>query len=491
MSDATELMPSAGTYGFDAAAIEPGTNEELAGPSQEVATAAATRPVERQERVASVDVLRGFALLGILLMNITSFGLPSWAYSIPLSTPLPVFSGPHARANTVVWFLRWVLAEGKMRALFSMLFGAGAVLLTSRAEQRGAGDRTADIFTRRNMWLVLIGMLHGYLVWYGDILYWYGLTGLLFLYPCRKLEAKTLIRTAVVVLFLNAALMGGGQLAQPYFAQKKALAADAAMREGKTLTEDQIADLKSWKEVQEQWRPPRKKVDEEMKAMRGGYLSAQGHQAKENFQEETVFYYFAFGDVLAFMLLGMAMYKNGFLSGQWSYKAYALTAAIGLGIAWPLVFEGCLHAWRSHFDQIATTVWLTVPYELGRVGGALGNAAILLMIFKAGRLRWATKTLAAVGQMALSNYLLTSALCKILFVWAPHPRWFGQLEYYQLYYVLAGIWAVNLVWSSIWLKYFRFGPVEWVWRSLTYWKRQPMLLGMRPAASEAVAAAAA
>ena len=477
MSDATEGVTSAGTFGFDAAVVEPGTNEELAGPAPE----AATRPVERQERVASVDVLRGFALLGILLMNITSFGLPSWAYAIPLSTPLPVFSGPHARVNTIVWFLRWVLAEGKMRALFSMLFGAGAVLLTSRAEQRGAGDRTADIFTRRNMWLVLIGFLHGYVIWYGDILYWYGLTGLLFLYPCRKLKAKTLVWAACAVLFVNTLFLGGGQFARAYFSQKKALAADAAAHAGKPLTEEQKADQKTWSEVQEDYRPPQKKVDEEMKAMRGGYFSAQGHQAKENFQTETVFYYFAFGDVLAFMLLGMGMYRNGFLSGEWSYKAYALTALIGLGVAWPLVFEGCLHAWRSHFDQLTTIAWLNIPYEVGRVAGALGNAAIVLLLFKAGLMRWATKALAAVGQMALSNYLLTSTSCKFVFVWLPHPRWFGQLEYYQLYYVLAGVWAVNLIWSSIWLRYFRFGPVEWLWRSLTYWKRQPMLL--RPKAS--------
>ena len=149
MSDTAERITSAGTYGFDATVVEPGTNEELAGPPPDIETRptdSATRPVERQERVASVDVLRGFALLGILLMNITSFGLPSWAYSIPLSTPLPVFSGPHARANTVAWFLRWVLAEGKMRALFSMLFGAGAVLLTSERSSgaRETGRRTSS-----------------------------------------------------------------------------------------------------------------------------------------------------------------------------------------------------------------------------------------------------------------------------------------------------------------------------------------------------------
>ncbi len=90
-------------------------------------------------------------LLGILAMNITDFGLPAWDYSIPLTTVHPVFSGPHWKAKTIAWFLRWILAQVKMRALFSMLFGAGVILLTARAEERGAADRTADIFTRRNM----------------------------------------------------------------------------------------------------------------------------------------------------------------------------------------------------------------------------------------------------------------------------------------------------------------------------------------------------
>jgi uncharacterized protein len=94
---------------------------------------------------------------------------------------------------------------------------------------------------------------------------------------------------------------------------------------------------------------------------------------------------------------------------------------------------------------------------------------------KRGAWRWVTRRVAAVGQMALSNYLLTSITCKMLFVWSP-LHWYGRLEYYQLYFVVAGMWVVNLVWSWLWLRYFEFGPVEWVWRSLTYWERQPMRL---------------
>lgn len=457
----------------DVAPVAAGANEELAGPAH------STRPVERAERVGSVDVLRGFALLGILLMNITSFGLPSWAYAIPLSTPLPVFDGPHARANTVAWFLRWMLAEGRMRALFSMLFGAGVILLTERAERRGAGLRAADIYTRRNMWLVLFGMLHAYLIWEGDILYWYGMTALLFMFPFRKLRPKTLVWVAAIVMLISGPLLqGAGFYARSYFGKKKADAANALLAQHKTLTEEQVDDLKNWHDIQQEYRPDAKKIEKDLKAMRGGYWSAQGHQAGDVLKVETMFYYFGFGDVLGFMLLGMAMYRNGFLTAKWSMKAYAITAVIGLGVALPVTYFGCLAAYKSHFDMFVTIRSLNAPYELGRVGGALGNAAVVLLIYKSGVLRWLTTALGNVGQMALSNYLLTSSSMKFLFVWGPW-KWYGRMEYFRLYEVVLCVWVVNMVWSTIWLKYFLFGPFEWVWRSLTYWKRQPML--RRPA----------
>jgi uncharacterized protein len=454
---------------IDDQSLPSGAPEELAGPPHTIA------PVSRKERISSVDTLRGVALLGILAMNITSFGLPSWAYAIPLSTPMPVFNGPHWKANTIAWFLRWILAEGKMRALFSMLFGAGAILLTSRAADRGAADRAADIFTRRNMWLMLFGALHCYLIWYGDILYFYGLMGLLFLYPMRNLKPKTLFWWAGVILLLNSAVVGFGQLAGAYHARAQAAAANKLLSQHKTLTDDQVDDLKSWKDWQDRWRPPQKKIDEDMKAMHGGYIKAQAHNAKEAFDSETIFSYIGFGDVLGFMLLGMGLYRNGFLTAKLSTKTYTIIALLGLGISWPLIFLGCWHAWKSGFDQFTSMWWLNVPYELGRVTGALGNAAVVLLVIKSGALQWITRRLAAVGQMALSNYLLTSTTCKFLFVWGP-LHWYGRMEYFHLYYVMAGVWAVNLIWSPLWLKYFQFGPAEWVWRSLTYWKKQPMRL---------------
>ena len=464
---------SAASLTLDESSLPAGAPEELAGPPHRIA------PVTRGERISTIDTLRGFALLGILAMNITSFGLPAWAYNIPLSTPLPVFHGPHWRANTVTWFLRWIFFEGKMRAVFSMLFGAGVILLTSRAEARGAGERTADIFLRRNMWLVLIGFLHCYLIWEGDILYLYGMMGLLFLFPMRRLEPRTLLRAGTLVLLFNSLVMTGGMAGRAYHTRNAAAAAHKLELSGRPLTPEQGDDLKAWSDLQNDWRPPQKKVDEDVKAMRGGYLSAQAHRAKHAFQSETFGLYFGFGDVLGFMLLGMGLYKNGFLTAKLADRTYALTALVGLGIAWPLAAIGCYEAWHSHFDMFTTGWWLFTPFDLTRAGGAFGLSALLLLALKHGLLKPLTRPLAAVGQTALSNYLLTSIVCKLLFVWSP-LHWYGRLEFFELYLVIAAVWAVNLLWSPLWLRHFLFGPVEWLWRSLTYWQRQPMRLHPTP-----------
>ena len=476
-------MDSPDVATLDATIVPAGTPEELAGPAYVPA------PVTRQDRLSSIDVLRGFSLMGILVMNICDFAYGFKNYAYPLSTVKPVFSGPHWKVNTAVWFLRWILAEGKMRAMFSMLFGAGVILLTQRAEQRGAGVRVADIYTRRNMWLVLFGMLHGYLIWSGDILFYYGTSALLFLFPFRNVRVKRLMWVAGIILFINSLLIFGGQYGNAYSAKKAAAKANARLAQHQTLTEDEQSDLKRWSSVQERWRMSDKKKFEDIAAMQKGYFKAQGHEAGNVLMGELKGAYFGFGDWVGMMLLGMAMYKNGFLPGRWSLKAYALTAAIGLPLAWGLSGLGVWKAWAGHFDMFQTALWITPPYDLARVSGALGMGAALLILLKTGTLKWLLQRIAAVGQMALSNYLLTSVTMMTIFVWGPW-HWYGYVEYYKIYYAVAGMWIVNMAFSSIWLRYFEFGPMEWVWRSLTYWKRQPMRIRAATPA-EVVAATAA
>src|SRR3984885_4975979 len=229
-------MASVAGAGFDEGMVAPGVAEELAGPAHMELNP--MRPVARAERISSMDVLRGFSLMGILVMNITDFAYGFTNYAFPLSTVKPVFSGPHWKINTAIWFLRWIFAEGKMRALFSMLFGAGVILLTERGLARGGGVRVADIYTRRNMWLVLFGMLHAYLIWSGDILFSYGLAALLFLFPFRNVRVKKLIWAAGIILVINTALGFGYNYGRPHHLKEAAAKANAKLAQHHALTKD-------------------------------------------------------------------------------------------------------------------------------------------------------------------------------------------------------------------------------------------------------------
>ena len=460
--------------------LPPGAPEELAGPPQEVVA-----PVSRQERISSLDVVRGCALMGILLMNIASFALPEWAYFLPLGTLLPVFSGPHARLNTAAWMLRFIFADGKMRAVFSMLFGAGVILLTERAEKRGAGNQSADIFLRRNMWLVFFGMVHSYLIWTGDILFDYGLVALLFLYPLRKLRPASLLRIAGTVFFLWMAASSVAKVLHVRSVETKGRQAIAVARSGAPLTAAQQSAISAKTTMDRRWWPSTLEAQQDAQAKRAGLLAVEKNNIGESFYNESRSATGSIPDVLVFMVLGMALYKEGFLTGRSSRSVYAWTAATGYAVSISLGAAGTYEAWKSGFEIVRTTAWLGLPYEVCRVAGALAHVSLILLVYKAGIARPLTKAIAAVGQTALSNYLLTSVLCRFLFVWGP-AHWFGRVEYYRLFFIVAGVWLVNLLWSTLWLRHFQFGPMEWLWRSLTYWRRQPMrLAGPEPGAEAA------
>ena len=428
-------------------------------------------PVSQRERIPTIDVVRGVALMGILLMNIASFSGPLEMYINPLMV------GHHRTSNLVAWTLRWVLFEGKMRAAFSMLFGAGVILLTERAERRGAKN-VADIFLRRNMWLVLFGVLHFYFVWAGDILYYYGLSALLFLYPCRKVRPRNLLIAGALVLALGVAA-DIYQSLDGIRSRNQGEAAKALQASGKKLTQDQQDALKKWNDALEH----RKKAhDDDLKAMRGSYRDIiQWHAHWGPAIQAKDYYMFGFADVLAMMLIGMGLYRMGFLTGAQSSRVYAWTIAIGYLLSIPI---NGFEAWgliRANF-QPETAWW--VLYQVGRLTGAVANVALVVFICKAGLVPWMTRRIAAVGQTALSNYLFTSISCTVLF---SGFKLYGRFEYYQIYAVVVCVWLLNLTLSPLWLRYYQFGPMEWVWRSLTYWKRQPM---RRMAAEEQEAVAA-
>jgi uncharacterized protein len=433
-------------------------------------------PVRAEERISSVDVLRGFSLLGILLMNIVSFGLPFAAYTDPSA-----YGGADG-ANLAFWQTNQVLFEGKMRAIFSMLFGASVIILTSRAEQRGAGIELADIYYRRTLWLIAFGVVHGYLIWYGDILFAYGVVGLA-LFPFRKLSGRALVIIGALILLFHS-LQGIGGMFHFRDLQKKAAEISALEAAGKPLTDEQKTAKEDWEKMHKMFKPDQKTIDKEIAAVRGGYISNLTHRAPVTASlQSDIFYQFMLWDVAGMLILGMGLMKLGVFDASRGYRFYTLMVAFGYGVGIPLNWIMSSLWIKSGFDFVAMFGYVLAPSDLGRFSVAAGHIAVIMLLAKSGAFSWLTKPLANVGRMALSNYLLTSILCTTLFYGYGFGM-FAKLQRAQLLYILVAVWAINLMFSAVWLKFYRFGPVEWLWRSLTYCKKQPMRLTPPPPPAE-------
>jgi uncharacterized protein len=447
-------------------------NQELGGPR------GATAPVKRAERISSLDVIRGIAMMGILVLNIDDFGMPETFHDIPVGSPLPAFAGSHMHTNLITLFIKWMFFEGKMRGIFELLFGAGVILLTGRAERRGDGAGVADIYLRRNMWLTFIGWVHGSFIWAGDIIFKYGLCGLLFLYPCRQLKARTLL-LAGSLLALTVGSYGYmkvfGGLDDMLLARQVATLA-SEHHDGRSFTPEEKNVQQHWKATIEANKVTPASIADSMLVVHEGYLEHVLNSGIDYGRRKVSSpWSFQFFGPLGVMLIGMGLFKNGFLIGELSYSTYFVTAVVGFLFSLPLYVIGLLHSYAREFDFLTVDKWIFIPYGLTQLTGAIAITAVLLIIIKSGIFGRALRPFAAVGQTALSNYLLTSMLCQTLFIWGPW-KLYGRLEYYQLTYVVLTVWVVNLAVSSLWLRIFEFGPVEWLWRSLTYWKRQPIWL---------------
>ncbi|GAB3927397.1 DUF418 domain-containing protein [Larkinella terrae] len=433
------------------------------------ATAETPRPVDRADRIRSIDVIRGVALLGILMMNIPYFGLPEGILgSLKFDHP--------GDANYLTHQVIEILFSGKMRALFSMLFGAGVILLTTRKEH-SAGLSIADIYYRRILWMVLFGVIDAYvLLWTGDILYAYGLCGL-FLFPFRKLAPRYLLLASLVCFGM---LIFKGHLRfQDMRGKREAyLKVVALEKQKKKLTDKQKDDKKAWETVVKNGKPDQKKINDEIKNVRSGYPTVWAYYLPINTKiQSSVMYEVYFWDVIGMMFLGMALYKLGVFTGRLRRRGYLAMLLIGYGIGIPLGWWVHQETTLAHgdFGRYLDSHFLPpnrMTYDIRRVTMALGHVGLIMIIYKSGWLRWLTGALAAVGQMAFSNYVMQTLICTFIFFGYGLGN-FGRLTYYQLFYVVAGVWAFQLVFSSLWLRFFYFGPLEWAWRSLTYWKRQP------------------
>lgn len=422
----------------------------------------AISPVGKSKRISSMDIIRGIAVCGILLMNITGFGLFR-------SYDDPTVNGGATGWNLKVWWINSLFFEGTMRGMFSMLFGAGILLFTGRS-QTESGVVT-DLFFRRLLWMVLFGIIHCYiLLWPGEILYCYGITGM-FAFSFRHLAPKKLVAGTVILLLLITILN-----TKDYYRDKQVYenAAEATSKKdrGQAVSKNETADIEKWQKKLSDRKPSKETIQEEIAAMHKDYFSIAGHMAAEGqFMQTTFLYRYNFFDTLAMMLLGMAFLKWGVLKAALSNRKYVLMALLGYGIGLTVNYYETQLLLSDHFSVLSLSKsYLT--YDAGRLPTTCGHIAVIMLFIKSGWLSFLQKALAAVGQMAFTNYIMQTLICNFIFL-GYGLALYGTLQRHQLYYIVIAVWILQLILSPVWLSYFRFGPLEWLWRSLTYWQRQP------------------
>ena len=391
-------------------------------------------------------------------------------FTIPL---LADFTG----ANYYLWlFDNWFL-EGSQRGIFSMLFGAGILLFIGRLEKREAGMMPAEYFFRRQLWLLLFGLFNAYiLLWFWDILFHYAIIGMM-MFAFRRLSAKHLLIAAFVCVLLQLARENVDLYRDKAIIRKGE--AIALIDTSKTkLTPFQKDELSAQLKMKEEDKRENKlkRMEDEISKVQTSYTTLYNQRSERSFNLETggTFYFLIF-DVPAFMFLGMAFFKNGVITGTKRIGTYWWMLLIGLGFGLPLSYlriQPDMTTYNfSHYLHIKHTS--IDYYAISRTFRTLGIFGAIMVLYKSGWFKWFFNLMRPVGQMAFTNYLMQSIVCGFIF-YGIGLGYFGKLQRYETYMIVAAVWITEIIWSHIWLSYFRFGPFEWLWRSLTYWKKQPM-----------------
>ena len=402
---------------------------------------AAAAPVRAGERIAAIDVLRGFAVLGILVMNVQSYSMITAAYLNPVANDKLAGSG------VWVWFVGHVFFDMKFMSIFSTLFGAGMALMSERAAARGVV--ATGVHYRRQFWLLLLGLAHAHLLWYGDILVPYALCGFL-LYSLRNLRPSRLLvggfaMTAVTPVFF---LLIGATVPNMPPEAREVLAAG--------------------------WTPPEAQVEAEIATYQSGWLTQLPVRSSAALELETFVFLMVFlwrsGGL---MLVGMGLYKLGVLSARSSPAFYRRMASLGFALGLPVVLLGVLYNTRNDFVFEYSMFHGQMFNYAGSIGVFLGYVGLVMLAVQNGWFSALQRRLQAAGRMAFTNYISQSVICTLIF-YGHGLGLYERVDRLGQLGIVVAIWAAHLIWSPWWLERYRFGPLEWLWRSVTYMKLQPI-----------------
>ena len=422
----------------------------------------AVAPVGVNERVATLDVLRGIAICGILPVNMLVMGTVGGNDSLTRPS--------HWNADWLSWGIIQAVLEGPSRGLFAMLFGAGVLLMLSRIE--GGSERAAarfDVWSRRCVSLLVLGVAQfAILLWPGEILWTYGVSGLV-LPAFRTSRPRTLFALAAVILLGLSALRVSTSLPTAH-ALEIAVVAQRAKTSGSTLTSAQSAALETLAAVRAANHPT---ADAKLaeRATRTHLASLWSWSLSGWIDRHlATFSWAGVAATVAFMLVGMGLYRTGVLTGQAPDRAYWLAVVLGYGLGLGVRLADL--GWRARTGfEIDITTYSAVPgllrsalYEPARLAVTMGHLGAVVLLFRSGALGRA-RPLKALGRMALTTYTLQSAITSAMFYGCGLLGVFGPAG---LLGFSVAIWAVTALFSLLWLRRFPMGPAEWWLRRWIY-----------------------
>jgi uncharacterized protein len=428
------------------------------------------------DRFATLDAIRGFAVLGILLTNIFIFALPVHALD------LPEIWGEKVTANLLAWNFVIVFVDGVMRAMLAIVFGASAYVVLSRAQSGDAGRALGvlDIHFRRLLLLIAFGLIHAYvLLWPHDILFLYGLFGL-FLFPFRTLSARHLSLIAGLMLLLSSWFGAEGASpikdamldTQPALEKAEPSSIGSVPPLAGQLSESRLADDMSGEDgfdapFAEAMGEILEEIEEVIAIRQSGYVTNFAATAGASFDEQTgeVFRHH-FLDIFPVMLLGMALVKSGFLTSAWMTRRYLLIGLIGYVTGTTIGMVAYLPLSAPQSAHNAAIAMVDYGYELRRLGFAVGHICALIVCMRLQVLSFVTRRLCDCGRLALTLYIGQTVICLYLFYGFGFGL-FGTMEHVDILVVALILIALQLLLAGPILRLIGQGPLERLLRHLS------------------------
>jgi len=395
--------------------------------------------VQGPARIQSLDVLRGVGVLGMLAVHIQLFAYPS------VARWNPTLYGDFKGLNWLTWVITSVLVDGKFITIFAMLLGVSILMLATEAGDRGVTAWRTHM--RRMAVLLVLGLLHAHLLWFGDMLFPFALSGAVVFFA-RRLSPAWLLALGVLV-----------------FATASVISVGLAW----SIRHSDPAALAAWRA---QWAPPPAVINLEIAQYRGGWAEQMAQRVPAALEMETLgFVSRMLWQMIGLMLLGMALFKLDVLSAARSRTFYLRMATLGFGAGILLISFGLWRSSATNWDLLDFVLVSQQLHYWGNLFVALGWTALVMLLCQRG---WSLRTVAAVGRMALTNYLLQSVICTTIF-YGHGLGLFGRIDRAGQLAIVVGVWVFQLAASSLWLSYFAVGPVEWVTRWLVFGRRPGFL----------------